>query len=120
MLSRRSLLKIATGVAVAAVPTAAFMRYEHSFVKRRVVSIVRRTVSDRLTDKDLRGFLTHFQPALLRISVRTALSAEFERIVCTRFIINSNLIDYGFNAENYEFIEDSQCNPFFFAAVASE
>ncbi len=38
---------------------------------------------------------------------------DFERKLCTEFLMNSNLIENGYSIENYEFSEYSgACNPF--------
>lgn len=78
-----------------------------------VTKILKETVSPLVRHEHTKEFL-----AFAKRDVAWAFSPstpvdEFRRQICTAFIINSNLIETGYDMNRYEFMEyGGACNPF--------
>ncbi|WP_419911946.1 hypothetical protein [Hoeflea sp.] len=119
-INRRSTLKLLTGGAILALPGLLFLSPPAPLWRRRIASIVHDTVSDGLSDAQLEAFLDHSMPWAGRVNTALVLNPQFSRLICTEFILNSNLVENGFDIESYEFVEKSAaCNPFFWATANS-
>lgn len=86
-------------------------------IDEAVVKSLHRTVSDKIRPDQVKGLIELAKrdfPWVLHPLTRTE---DFDRKLCTEFIMNSNLIDNGYDITGYEFSEYSgACSPFLYAA----
>lgn len=82
-------------------------------VEDAFLASLHRTVSDRIDRQQINEFV-----ALARRNFDWVLHPltkveDFDRKLCTEFILNSNLPDIGYDFESYEFVEmPDACQPF--------
>lgn len=85
-------------------------------VEDAFLSSLRKTVSERIDARQIADFV-----ALARRDFEWVLHPltkvdDFDRKLCTEFLLNSNLIDNGYDIESYEFVEfPGACQPFLLA-----
>lgn len=72
-----------------------------------------RTVSPKVMPHQVRELVELAQRNFPWVMHPLTKTEDFDRKVCTEFLINSNLIENGYDIENYEFSEyPGACSPF--------
>ncbi|MBY3150858.1 hypothetical protein HFO56_00245 [Rhizobium laguerreae] len=80
-----------------------------------VTKILKETVSPLVRREQTKDFLAFAKRELAGVFSPETPVEEFRRQICTAFIINSNLVEIGYDMTKYEFIEyGGACSPFHF------
>jgi hypothetical protein len=85
-------------------------------VEDAILASLRRTVSDQVRREQIEEFVSLARREFPWVLHPLTKVDDFERKLCSEFLLNSNLIENGYDIRAYEFAEYSgACSPFLYA-----
>jgi hypothetical protein len=87
-------------------------------VEDAFLASLRRTVSNKVRTEQIKEFILFARREFPWILHPLTKIDDFERKLCTEFLMNSNLIENGYDIQSYEFSEyPGACSPFLYATT---